>query len=141
MRILGLDIGDRRIGVAMSDPGGSLASPLGVITRKDDDSSIEAIASLVSEHGVELVVLGMPHSLHGKEGPQAEKVKAYSLVLSQKLKTPVRVWDERFSTVEAERLLRESGIKAWERKSRRDAWAAALILQGYLDSLRQNTGV
>jgi putative Holliday junction resolvase len=129
-RILGLDIGDRRIGVAMSDPRGILASPLAIIDRTDESSDISAILDIVERNQVGVVVVGLPFSMNGSIGPQAEKVQSFTQELSKHTKVPIEYRDERLTTVSAQRLLRMS------RKGRRvrdDAIAAALILQGYLD--------
>jgi putative Holliday junction resolvase len=135
MRILALDVGDSRIGVAMSDPEQIIASPLTVIARDEDISAIEAIIRLVSQYDVKRIVVGMPYSLDGSMGRQADKVKDFVDKLSQRINTGIDLWDERLSTVAAERLLSEAGNKK-ARRSRRDDAAAAYILQGYLDSLK-----
>jgi len=136
MRVLGLDIGDKRIGVALSDPQGLLASALTIIERRDSAADIQAILDLVEKHGVERIVIGLPLSLDGSIGQQAEKVQAFAKMLGQKVDVPVESWDERLSTVAAERLLIEVGAKRAKRKKQRDAIAASFILQGYLDRLR-----
>lgn len=133
---MGLDIGDRRIGVALSDPERLLASALTVIERRDSATDVQVILSLVAKHEVECIVLGLPRSLNGSIGPQAEKVQAFSEMLSRKVEVPVASWDERLSTVAAERLLTEVGMRRDRRRKHRDAIAAAFILQGYLDWLR-----
>jgi putative Holliday junction resolvase len=132
MRSLGLDIGDRRIGVALSDPGGILASPLTVINRRDESRDIEAIIDIISQQRVGRVIVGLPHSLDGSLGEQAEKVKAFTQRLASLIQVPLEYRDERLTTVMAERLRRAAGDKK-RRKARDDAQAAALILQGYLD--------
>jgi putative Holliday junction resolvase len=136
MRVLGLDIGEKRIGVALSDPQGLLAGALTIIERRDSAADIQAILNLVEKHGVERIVVGLPRSLNGSIGQQAEKVQAFSKMLGQKVDVPVESWDERLSTVAAERLLIEVGAKRAQRKKHRDAIAASFILQGYLDHLR-----
>jgi putative Holliday junction resolvase len=132
MRSLGLDIGDKRIGVALSDPGGILASPLTVINRRDESRDIEAIIDIISQQRVGRVIVGLPHSLDGSLGEQAEKVKAFTQRLASRIQVPLEYRDERLTTVMAERLRRAAGDKK-RRKARDDAQAAALILQGYLD--------
>jgi putative Holliday junction resolvase len=139
MSILGLDVGEKRIGVAISDPQGLLAHPLTVVQREGNAAELEAITSLVQGHKVERIVVGLPQSLDGSLGWEAERVQAFSEMLSRKLGIPVESWDERLSTVAAERLLREGGVRRDRRKSRRDAIAASFILQGYLDLLRNQT--
>ena len=134
MRVLGLDVGEKRIGVALSDPLGIMASALTVIEGKSEASAIEQIIALAREHDAERIVVGLPRSLDGRLGPQASKVQAFADSLAGRTGIPVVTWDERFSTVEAERALVEAGMKRDKRKKRLDSVAAALILQGYLDS-------
>jgi putative Holliday junction resolvase len=136
MRTLGLDIGDRRIGVAISDPEEILASPLTIIIREDDEKAIADIIKLVDQHNAERIVLGMPYSLDGSIGTQANKVMDFAERLSKHTRASMEVWDERLSTVAVERLLREAGSKKAKKRVRRDDAAAAFILQGYLDSLK-----
>ena len=137
MRCLGLDVGDKRIGVAISDPEQILASPLSAIMRDDDKEAIDAIIELVTRHEVQRIVVGLPYSLDGNVGRQANKVMAFVERLSSKCtEANIETRDERLSTVAAERLLAEAGTKRNAVRLRRDAAAAAFILQGYLDSLR-----
>ena len=137
MRCLGLDIGDKRIGVAISDPEEILASPLTTIIRDgNDDSVIKAILELVGRREVQRIVVGLPYSLDGSIGQQANKVMAFVEMLATYTAVDIETWDERLSTVVAEHLLVEAGMKRDKRKLHRDAAAAALILQGYLDSLK-----
>lgn len=136
MRNLGLDIGDRRIGVAISDPEQILASPLVTIVRDDDDKAIEDIVALVNKYEVQRIIIGFPYSLNGNVGKQANKVQAFTDKLSQHTKADIQLRDERLSTVAVDRLLVEAGMKSKKRKEQRDAAAAAFILQGYLDSLK-----
>ena len=133
MRSLGLDVGDKRIGVALSDPGGILASPLTIITRGDERLDIEAIINIISQYQVEQIVVGLPYSMDGSLGKQAEKVQAFTQKLSSYTKIPVEFRDERLTTVAAKRLMHSVNTKKTRRKVRDDAIAAALILQGYLD--------
>ncbi len=136
MRIMALDVGDKRIGVAMSDSEGLLASPLMTVARLSDAGAIDDICRLVSEYEVGCVVVGLPYSLDGGIGTQAEKVCAFVQKLSQRLQIDIKMRDERLSTAAADRLLSEAGVKKGRKRSIRDAAAAAFILQGYLDSLR-----
>jgi len=133
---MALDIGDKKIGVAMSDPEGVLATPLVTIIRLNDSEAIDSICKLVSKYKVGHVVVGLPYSLDGSMGTQAEKVCAFARKLSQSLQVDIRMQDERLSSAAADRLLSEAGVKKGHKKSVRDAAAAAFILQGYLDSLR-----
>jgi len=133
MAILGLDVGDKRIGVSLAD--GLLAIPLTVIDRTGEGANLEQLLALAREHGVERIVVGLPLSMNGSIGRQAEKVLAFSRSLSEHVDIPVDTWDERLSTAAAERLLLNSGMKREERKGKRDAMAAAIILQAYLDRM------
>jgi len=130
MRSMGLDIGDRRIGVALGDPLGILASPLTIIECRDELTGIAAIVNLIERHQVGRVIAGLPLSMDGSIGQQAGKVKAFVRELCRRTEVPVEFRDERLSTVSARRLMRAAGKT---RQSRHDAAAAALILQGYLD--------
>lgn len=136
MRSLGLDIGDRRIGVALSDPEGILASPLTVINRQDEELDIKAITDIVSQKQVEQIIVGLPLSMDGSLSQQAEKVKEFTQKLCEHTQVPVEYRDERLTTVLAERLMQAVGTKKTGKKVRHDAQAAALVLQGYLDEKR-----
>jgi putative Holliday junction resolvase len=129
-RTLGLDVGDKRIGVALSDPQGILASPLTIITCRNETADIEAIMGIISQHQVERVIVGLPRSMNGSLGKQAEKVKAFAQSLCSQIKIPVEFRDERLSSVSARRLIQDARQK---RARHDDAIAAALILQTYLD--------
>ncbi|MBT9149631.1 MAG: Holliday junction resolvase RuvX [Dehalococcoidia bacterium] len=133
MRFLGLDVGDKRIGVAMSDPLGILASALTLIEGKSDSAALEAILDLVEKNEVGCVVVGLPRSMDGSVGKQAARVDAFVKELSKLTDVPIKMWDERLSTIAADRLLRDAGRDRHQIKNRRDAVAAAVILQGYLD--------
>ena len=135
MAILGLDVGDKRIGVAFAD--GLLAIPLTVVDRTGEEADMAKLLVLAREHGVERIVVGLPLSMNGNIGRQAEKVLAFSRALSEHVDIPVDTWDERLSTVSAERLLLDSGMKREKRKGKRDAMAAAIILQAYLDGINE----
>ncbi len=137
MRVLALDVGERRIGVALSDPLGLLARPLTTITRTNEQDDIEAVLRLAQEHGAEEILVGLPISLSGRRGPQARLTAQFIRALSARTDLPVKSRDERLSSVEAERLLRESGIEPSRQKALLDAAAAAVVLQSYLDSRRR----
>jgi putative Holliday junction resolvase len=136
MRLMALDIGDRRIGVALSDPGQTLARGLQVIHRRSNKADMEVISSLVKEHEVEGMIVGHPIRLDGTVGEQARKVEAYVAELQEVVEIPIILWDEGLSTVRAQKAMIEAGRGRRERKRRLDAVAAAAILQDYLDSLR-----
>lgn len=137
MRYLGVDVGDRRIGLAISDPNGQVAVPLRVLHRTAPDGAIDAIGALVAEEDVDGIVVGLPLSLDGSVGQQAESVQEFVRELLTVVKVPVTLWDERLSTVQAEELLRSGGLGWRKRKAEQDSLAAAIILQGYLDSRPQ----
>jgi putative Holliday junction resolvase len=136
MRSLGLDIGDRRVGVASSDPEGILASPLTIIERTDDSKALAAIIDIIDKQGAGRVIVGLPRSLDGTLGGQAEKVRDFAQRLAERIKVPLEYRDERLTTVMARRLKRASGGRKGRGKTRYDAQAAALVLQGYLDEGR-----
>ncbi|MCX7681616.1 MAG: Holliday junction resolvase RuvX [Anaerolineae bacterium] len=137
---MGLDVGDKRIGIAISDPSGTVARPLCALERRSQQRDFDAIAALVAEHGVELVVVGHPLSLNGTEGAQARSISGYALALRERLSVPVLLWDERFSTTEAQEVLLQTRSRSQRFTARKsgelDAVAAAVILQHYLDSSR-----
>lgn len=141
-RVMALDVGERRIGVAVSDPLHVVARTLGVVERTSDAQAVEEIARLVREHEVERVLVGHPRSLRGEAGPQAQRVEAFAALLTVALDVPVELWDERLSTVTAARILSERSIRARAQKESIDAVAAAVILQDYLDAqaLRGSNG-
>ncbi len=132
MRVLGLDFGERRIGVALSDPNGWLATPLTVLSRSGSEDDFGAIQALIQQHEVGRVIVGYPRSLDGTVGPQARLVEKFAAQLRDCLQVPVILWDERLSTAHAERLIHETGKRV--QRERIDAAAAAVILQSYLDA-------
>ena len=136
MRILGLDVGEARIGVAVSDPTGTLATPLTAIRRRGEPHDVREVLRLVAEHEAGEIVAGLPVSLSGEEGEQARLVAGFTEALAREAPVPVTSVDERYSTAEAERLLRASGVKPSRDRGRLDAASAAGILQSYLDSRR-----
>ncbi len=133
-RILGLDVGDRRIGVAISDPLHIIASPLSVIDRKIDPNYVGAIQKIIDEREVEAVVVGLPLTMKGLESSQTEKVIKFNEELSQHINIPIHSIDERLSSVTAESSLIQQGIKTGHNKGDIDKTAAAIFLQEYLDS-------
>ena len=137
MRVLGLDVGDRRIGVALSDSLGLTAQRLTVLERGRSLEDAAAVRALVERHGVEAVVVGLPLTLRGDEGPQAKKVIAFAETLRQRLSVPVQLIDERMTTVQGERALLETGASRRTRKQVIDQVAAQLILQQFLDTQRK----
>lgn len=138
VRILCLDVGDRRIGVAVSDPTGTIASPLSVIYRSAERKDHEAVATLVADQAAEAVLVGLPRTLRGEIGPQAHRVIVFADRLRTVLPVPVEFWDERHSTVDAEEIVRHRGARKGRSGTAVDHVAAAVILQSYLDAMRSN---
>ena len=136
MRILGLDIGSKRIGVAISDELGFTAQGIETLRCKSPEDDAAAIAKLAEKYNVEEIVVGIPYNMDGSEGPQAEKVRAAVERIKQRAKVPMREWDERLSTVAAERVLVEADMSRSKRRKVIDKVAAVIILQGYLDKKR-----
>lgn len=132
-RILGIDPGDARVGVAISDELGMLAHPLETIVVAKTNPC-QRIATLVTERSIGKVVVGMPRNMDGSSGPAAEKAQALIASLREKLPCPVLPWDERLTTVSAQRSLREAGHKAKNQRAIIDQAAAQVILQGWLDA-------
>ena len=135
-RVLGIDLGDVRIGVAITDPDRRLAVPLGTVWAGQPPGELRAIADLVRENDVVLVVVGLPLSLAGKAGPRARKTQELAAALASVLPVPVELHDERLSTVEAERALRDAGATGRNVRRAVDRSAAAVILQSWLDARR-----
>lgn len=133
-RIMALDVGERRIGVAVSDPLQILARSHSVIQRGADESAVAQIRALIDEENVERLIVGFPRSLSGDVGPQAQAVEAFAKQIEAAVQVPLELWDERLSTVTAARILTERGQSAREQKKTIDAVSAAVILQGYLDA-------
>jgi putative Holliday junction resolvase len=139
MRILGIDYGDKRIGVAISDPLGIIAQGVAVIGKSETfDQDIRELKRIIKKYsGVDEIVVGLPKTMAGEIGPQAEKVLAFVEALKKEFKLNIVTWDERLTTVEAERTLIEAGLSREKRKKVIDKSAAANILQNYLDRKRK----
>ena len=135
-RLLGLDVGSRRIGVAVSDPLGITAQGLQTIRRKNKRTDYAELERLVRQYEVAEIVVGYPLRMSGLEGMQAEKMTHFAQELRQRFSLPVHLWDERLSSVQANRLLRESEISIQKRGRAVDRLAAVLILQSFLDARR-----
>ena len=138
MRFLALDVGERTIGVATSDPLGMIASPRETLTR--DGREVERLAALVAAEEVGEVVVGMPISLNGSLGPSAERAKALLVELQARLPIPVVSWDERLTTAQAEKMLIASDARRSKRRQVIDQVAAALILESYLSARAYQSG-
>ena len=138
MRILGLDYGSKTVGVAVCDPLGLTAQGVETITRKEENKlrkTLARIESLIEEYGVETIVLGYPKNMDDTIGERAKKTEEFRDMLVRRTGLPVVLWDERLTTVEANRTLMEASVRRENRKQYLDQLAAVFILQGYLDSL------
>lgn len=133
MRILGLDIGDKTIGVAVSDEMGWTAQGLKTLIRKGFNEELSSIKEIIEEYGVKEILVGLPKNMNGSIGPQGKKVITFVERLKTALSLPVLLWDERLSTVRAEKVLLEADMSRKKRKGLKDKLAAQFILQGYLD--------
>ena len=133
MRIMAIDYGDARTGVALSDPTGFLAGQTFLIKSRKQEVVLEELAALVQRQGAQELVMGYPRNMDGTLGPRAEKYAAFARRLEEATGLPVALWDERRTTVDAHRILGEQGVRAKKRKDKIDSVAATLILEGYLD--------
>lgn len=133
-RILALDLGKKRIGLALSDPAGLTAQGLPTLIRKNRPADLEALSRAIEEHEVKRVIVGHPLNMNGTAGPQARQAEQFARTLAKHCRVEVELWDERLSTREAARVLRDSGMGIEKRQAAVDRLAAVLILQSYLDS-------
>lgn len=143
MRIMGLDFGSKTVGVAVCDPLGITAQTVETITRKDENKlrqTLAAIEALIDQYKIERIVLGYPKNMNNTLGERAEKTEEFKAALERRTGLPVILWDERLTTVAADRILIVSGVRREHRKEHVDQIAASLILQGYLDSLSMGLG-
>lgn len=139
MRIMGLDFGSKTVGVAVSDPLGLTAQSLEIVRRKSENKlrqTYARIEELAAQYEVEKFVVGLPKNMNATEGERAEKSRAFADVLFRRTGIEVVMWDERLTTVAADRTMMEAGIRREDRKEYVDAIAASYILQGYLDYLQ-----
>lgn len=134
MRILALDYGSQRVGLALSDPTGTLARPLPFLPAKADAKLARDVAALAQKEQASLILLGLPRHMSGELGEAAAKVQAFAAVLAKATPVPVKLIDERLSTVQASRQLQEAGKDTRKQRGQIDSEAAAVLLQGYLDS-------
>lgn len=132
MRIMAIDYGDARTGVALSDVTGLLAGQTFLVKSRKEEVVLEELADLAQKQGAEELVLGYPKNMDGTVGPRAEKCAALAEKLRERTGLPVVLWDERRTTVDAHRILGEQGVRAKNRKDKIDSVAATLILEGYL---------
>lgn len=140
VRVMALDVGEARIGVALSDETGTLASGLATLKAIGPRKDAQAVARLVRQHEAGALVVGVPYRLDGSTGPQAEKVLAFVERLRRAVPVPVDTWDERLTSREADERLAEAGVPRRQRKDRIDQAAAALVLQEYLDARASRPG-
>jgi putative Holliday junction resolvase len=135
MRVLGLDVGEKTIGVAVCDPLGLTAQGITTIIRKGKKTDIEEIKKICSQYEVDTIVVGLPKNMNGTIGPQGEKIMAFSEFIKENTNLPIKLWDERLTTVAANRAMLEADLSRAKRKKIVDKVAATYILQGYLDSI------
>ncbi len=133
-RVLGLDVGARRIGIAISDPLGITAQGLDTLHRKNRKYDLHHFYKLIREYDVKEIVVGLPLRMSGQEGVQAEKIHLFAEDLRKQFKVPVHLWDERLTSAEANRLLRETDLSIEKRGQAVDRMAAILILQSWMES-------
>ncbi len=140
MRILGIDYGDARTGLSVSDPSGFLAGSPSVIHEWNYDKLVDKLVDFIGQNKIEEIVLGWPKNMDGTAGPRAEKCEKLAETLRERTGLPVILWDERRTTVAAHDILHQSGKKMKKHRQTIDAVAASLILQGYLDRRRHEMG-
>ncbi|NGQ94231.1 Holliday junction resolvase RuvX [Brevibacillus sp. SYP-B805] len=134
MRIMGLDVGDRTIGVAVSDEMGWTAQGVETIRRQSNDKDIARLQALIEAYQVAEIVVGLPKNMNGTIGPRGESCQAFAEMVARRTSLPVKLWDERLTTMAAERMLIAADVSRQKRKKVIDKMAATLILQGYLDA-------
>ncbi len=139
MRVMAIDYGDARTGVAVSDAAGLLAGYTAVIQGRDPERVAEEIAKIAAERRAEELVMGFPRNMDGTEGPRAELYRSFAALVEEKSGMPVRLWDERRTTIEAHQILHASGKRMKAHKKNVDAVAASLILEGYLAYKARNS--
>ena len=133
MRVLAIDHGSKQVGLALSDPTGTIALPLEYVPAQPAANLLSRLQAIVSEREVAEVLVGIPRNMNGTYGPAAEKAREFVAALEQVLTVPVKTWDERLTSVQANRFLIETGMRREKRRERVDETAAALLLQSYLD--------
>jgi putative Holliday junction resolvase len=135
-RVLGLDVGSRRIGVAVSDPLGITAQGLETVQRRNKRADLAALGLVIRDYGVRQIVVGLPLRMSGAEGTQSDKMQLFAEELRKCFRLPVHLWDERLTSAEANRLLRETELSIEKRAKAVDRMAAVLILQGWMERKR-----
>jgi len=137
VKIMGLDVGDRRVGVAVSDQMGIIAQGRPTLDGSNQQLLLAALGACIKSDGVEEIVVGLPLNMDGTEGPQAAKVLRLAELIKKEFNLPVKMWDERLSTSAVERMMIEADTSRYKRKIKIDKLAAQFILQGYLDSIQR----
>ena len=134
MRVLAIDHGTKRMGIALSDPSGTIAQPLEFIAAEPFSAFLTRLKEILREKEVELILVGMPRNMDGSYGPAAAKVQEFIAVLKENIATPIKIWDERLTSAQANRFLLQANVRRNERKEKVDKAAAAILLQSFLDS-------
>lgn len=134
MRVLAIDHGTKRMGIALSDPTGMIAQPLEYISAEPFANFLARLKELIREKEVDLVLVGLPRNMDGSYGPAALKVQEFVSVLKETIGVPIRTWDERLTSAQANRFLLQADVRRKDRKEKVDKAAAAILLQSYLDS-------
>jgi putative holliday junction resolvase len=135
MRVLALDHGTVRIGLAISDELGIIAQPLEFVPAEPFDKFLARLKEIIADKNVELLLVGMPRNMDGSYGPAAEKVREFVATLKEAVAVPIKTWDERLTSTQANRYLIQAGVRRDDRKGKVDKTAAAILLQSYLDSV------
>ena len=135
MRILALDHGSKRIGVAVSDETKTIAQPLEFVLAEPFDKFLARLKAIIQEKQVELLLVGMPRNMDGSYGPAAQKVETFVGVLKTAITVPIKMWDERLTSSQANKILIQGGVRRDKRKEKVDKMAAAILLQSYLDGI------
>jgi putative holliday junction resolvase len=134
MRVLAIDHGTKRMGIAISDPTGMIALPLEFVPAEPFAAFLERLKQLIGEKEVEMILVGMPRNMDGSYGPAAAKVQEFVAVLKETIAIPVKTWDERLTSAQANRFLLQADVRRKDRKEKVDKAAAAILLQSFLDS-------
>jgi len=135
IRIIGLDVGEKRIGVSLSDPLGITAQGLTVLVAKDSLEAMKRIKEIINEHEAQQIVVGLPLNMDGSQGPQAKRIIEFCDYLKEEISIPLKLWDERLTTLEVERIMIKADVTRKKRKKNIDKLAAQVILQSYLDTI------
>ena len=134
MRVLAIDHGTKRMGIALSDPSGMIALPLEFIPAEPFNAFLDRLKKLIHEKEVEMILVGMPRNMDGSYGPAAAKVREFVAVLKETIAIPIQTWDERLTSAQANRFLIQADVSRKDRKQKVDQAAAAILLQSFLDS-------